>query len=524
MAVEIFNPQIDVTVFKNIGMGAAGPGAGASQRYNGTRRAFSLNHHLGENSSVSISKSIRECYGSFRITLTDAMVTQRAGTIDVPTQADTLSRLLQPLDVIEIRASRQSHTAAGRKLPLLMRGYIRRISRRERMTDQGPQRFVIIEGGDAGVLLDLCRSNLIPGAPNTADVQDAFTFYSTWFNKSANAVSASDFVAGCVKGILAPMISTMQAAGEISAAATAVAAGLPAAVMPSPVRQITPVTLVERGVVYLIGVDARWNGNTLYGLMQQYGDIGLGLNELFVQTVGLPGQEQDYLVFRPAPFIDTDGQYLLAPYTPSSGTAAAGYPQTFTVQDTELVELDTERDDSRVFNFIYLLPEWLIAGGETTVIQNAWATLAKNNTISNQNSAQTLYGFRPIFLTEQEGPRVDGQDAGDYGQSVKNALAELQSKTADLKAINANNVVWEQGSAVIRGRPDIMPGNYVELHRGDFVEKLYVTAVNHEFLPFRTYTTGLQFERGNGFIAAIRDGNAPYLREMTDGVSGVYGA
>jgi hypothetical protein len=531
MAAESFQPQIQVTLFKNIGMSSAGAGTAASQRYTGAQRQISLTPFLSEISSISIEKSIRSCYGTFSITIADQMIAQGGGGLGGAVQGDTLARLVQPFDVIEIRATRKPQSSAGQPLPLLMRGYVRAISRHERMGDDGrPQRLVTIQGGDAGVLLDICRSNVMPGAPGSQDIQDEFTFYSTWFQGAGNSVGASQFVAGCITGILNPMVSVMQAAAELTSGSATV--GSNSSFAPSPVRPLTPVTLVQNGTVYLTGIDARWNGNNLYGLMAQYGNVGLGLNELFTQTMGTAGQEQDYLIFRPIPYVDPGGGYILAPYTDSSGTAAAGYPQTITVTDRELVELSTQRDDSRVLNFVYVLPQWLIAGGETSVIQNAWATLTGNNVITDENSAQALYGFRPIFLADEEGPRVDGQSADQYQSDVNTALTELKQKIDDLKSINADNIVFESGSMVIRGRPDIQVGNYVKLIRGvqsnggqtvgAFTEQMYVTAVSHEVLPFRTWTTGLQFERGTGFVTAVEDGQSPYLREMTGGVMGVY--
>ncbi|MGO8915328.1 MAG: hypothetical protein ACLQJR_05420 [Stellaceae bacterium] len=53
---------------------------------------------------------------------------------------------------------------------------------------------------------------------------------------------------------------------------------------------------------------------------------------------------------------------------------------------------------------------------------------------------------------------------------------------------------------------------------------MYANSITHEFLPFRSWTTTVEFDRGDGFIQRIQRGNgadAPALAEMSPG--GVYG-
>jgi hypothetical protein len=70
-------------------------------------------------------------------------------------------------------------------------------------------------------------------------------------------------------------------------------------------------------------------------------------------------------------------------------------------------------------------------------------------------------------------------------------------------------------------------GEYVSLKLGTnggspagFVQKVYAHSVTQEFLPYRSYTTTIQFDRGTGFIQrAQREGGAdsPYFAEMSPG-------
>ena len=83
---------------------------------------------------------------------------------------------------------------------------------------------------------------------------------------------------------------------------------------------------------------------------------------------------------------------------------------------------------------------------------------------------------------------------------------------------------------MLRGREDIHAGEYVTLRLGTnrggnagFEQQAYAYSVIHEFLPYRSFTTTVQFDRGTGFIVrAQRAGGAdsPYFAEMSPG--GVY--
>jgi hypothetical protein len=74
-------------------------------------------------------------------------------------------------------------------------------------------------------------------------------------------------------------------------------------------------------------------------------------------------------------------------------------------------------------------------------------------------------------------------------------------------------------------------GEYVRLFGGKrngvtgaFAQSMYAYAVRHEFLPFRSYTTTVLFDRGTGFIERAQRGNgadAPGIAEIS--AQGVYG-
>ncbi len=67
----------------------------------------------------------------------------------------------------------------------------------------------------------------------------------------------------------------------------------------------------------------------------------------------------------------------------------------------------------------------------------------------------------------------------------------------------------------LKGNEEIRAGVYLRLEHGNMESDYYVVSVDHEYLPFNSYTTSVNVERGTGFIDRIQqDGNSPYYSEM----------
>ncbi|WP_188965468.1 hypothetical protein [Neoroseomonas lacus] len=59
-----------------------------------------------------------------------------------PKTLDTISAMVEPMDMVEIRAAREPHLYAGKPLPLIMRGWVSTITRDESIAQDGtPQRL-----------------------------------------------------------------------------------------------------------------------------------------------------------------------------------------------------------------------------------------------------------------------------------------------------------------------------------------------------------------------------------------------
>lgn len=69
---KIYDPNIQVTLFKTISRTTLDANNPVSARFQGTARTIDLTNFLGESSSVRTSKSVREPAGGFAITIADA--------------------------------------------------------------------------------------------------------------------------------------------------------------------------------------------------------------------------------------------------------------------------------------------------------------------------------------------------------------------------------------------------------------------------------------------------------------------
>jgi hypothetical protein len=84
----------------------------------------------------------------------------------------------------------------------------------------------------------------------------------------------------------------------------------------------------------------------------------------------------------------------------------------------------------------------------------------------------------------------------------------IGEKRAQLIAQNQDNVVFEAGTLTLRGREDINAGEYVNLRlgtngsrRAGLEQPAYAYSATHEFAPYKSFATTIQFDRGSGFIA-----------------------
>ena len=122
-----------------------------------------------------------------------------------------------------------------------------------------------------------------------------------------------------------------------------------------------------------------------------------------------------------------------------------------------------------------------------------------------------------------------GNTETDNGNGTANGAPRIANQTdlsgwitqrrIDLIAQNKDNIVFETGTLRLKGNEAIRAGTYLQYKPGNVPAFYYVVSVEHDFAPFGSYFTTVQFERGTGFIGRVQQdaGSAsPYLAEMVD--------
>lgn len=137
------------------------------------------------------------------------------------------------------------------------------------------------------------------------------------------------------------------------------------------------------------------------------------------------------------------------------------------------------------------------------------------------------YGVRAMYAETQQG----GDEITNMGPGLLQAeheardvqqVAWIEDRRRIMMEMNKDNVIYERGTAVVKGGPTRLEGTNDLLKAGDYAlfingtvqHQAYVFQVDHEFLPFQSYTTTLQFDRGEGFAMRASMAGSPWLSEQ----------
>lgn len=474
MAVRVYHPRIQVTLRKLVSR----RGDGVADRYAGAARDIDLTPFLGEHGMVRWSKSLYEAAGGFSITLPDQ---------PHPDLADSLHALVEPMDMIEIRAAREPHRHAGQPLPLVMRGFVSQVRRPQGMTPDGsPQRSVAILGQDCGKLWQIHQ--LFP----EAIYANAENPYLNVFRMQA--VTGMDAAFLPVSEMLRQLTDRVmnKRVEELSAFAE---------------RQIRPFRVdatVTEGVV---------SPNLIMPFQGPYWSLvelvaDRPWNEAFIEDE----EEGPVLRFRPAPYKDTQGRFILP---------GATDPGTIELDDADAAHIDLWRSDQRVANFFYVPPGASMLDTSQAITVATLASGAPFDTDHGNNKPE-LYGLRKMLVESRLLPngtfampaQLPSQEAE---QSVSRIVLWHEERGRLLRLMNRDNSVLEEGMVQAKGREDQKPGRYLRMTRGGIAFEAYITRVDHTFGPLQSWTAQMQLERGTGFLERIRTTGSPYFAEQRKG-------
>ncbi len=478
MGIKAYKPALSVKLIKLVKRTQ-----GVAARYS-PPNDFDLTPFLGEVGGVRTSKSIREPAGGFSISFADKKD---------PTKVDTVYALVEPMDMIEIRASRTPEKYSGQELPIIMRGFVTDIMRDESMSADGtPQRVVVLTGHDFGYFWLI--NQIIPELLYITDIP-----YLTQFRAQASTgidatlLDVSDFM----KQLTGFVNTKIEALSGYSCHV---------------VSQFTAQCTVTEGQV-APNLAAAVDG-PLWNFADRFSDGPW--NELFTEDA----ESGPLLIFRPVPYHGLDGA-LLNDGNGNLTMQGAVEPGTICMDISTVVAMSVRRTDRRIANFFWTAPGASLLDTNGGV---ALAALVQGTPIDTgyANNKPELYAIRKMptstaLFTDAWKAMPSEAPTGQEGAQGAQQSAWHLHRMAQLRAANRDNAVFEEGAMTVQGIEALKIGRYLQLTRGSLVAEYYITSVAHNFAPLQTWTTQVQVERGTGFLARNKMQQSPYLIESRKG-------
>lgn len=509
-------PQFSVRLYKTISRKTVDGQSAVSSRYSGKDEYIDLTPYLGDGSSVVTSKSIRDPAGAFSITFADRPKGSGVALGPVlPTAAlETVYGLVEPMDVVEIRM----WSGLGPKpatLPIKMRGFVSQISRSQAMsTDGKPVRSVVVSGQDYGKIWQTYQILYLQAYAAGNALLTTYNLWEMFGVNAQNTMKAGEFVKAAVEKILNPHIK-----------------GFMPEHSPMPKEMKLDIT-VSHGVV---NNSYQGQQGSVYDLLKLYGDVGIW-NELYTED----REDGVYVVYRPTPALS-----ISKPKGAENRKIQDDAPDPIyvTVADEDIQRIDTARTDSNVANFYWVNNQRYDLIDD--IYRKLLAIKDSDTTVNLKdypNAAVKYYGVRPMFgETQQSDDDVKSLTTGldKDGQAKRSERFEawIDNRRRLMVEMNKDNVVLESGSARIKGglmRPAgkdgkaecMKAGDYARFQQGNLEFEGYIVQITDEFVPYQSYTTTINFERGTGFVtrAQMEGGvNSPWLAEQASRTNNPFG-
>lgn len=481
--IKVYAPEVQVFLHKTIGRKTTNGKTATSERFQNTasKGVIDLMPFIGEAGMVQTSKSVSEPAGGWQITMADKALQDGA-------TYESLYGLIEPMDMIEIRMRHGAPTAAG-QIPIVMRGFVTDVRRTESMGGDGrPQRAVVVGGQDYGKIWQIIQINYFAGYLVGQSFISDFKLFEQFGVGYETTLAPADFIKQVVEKIINAYLDKLMPKNST---------------MPRSIGMDTAVT----GGTVSPGIQSQ--EGTIFELLRGFGDVG-PWNELFIEDRA----DGVYCVYRPNPYLDVT--------TDEKIQADAPAPVYIDIGDVDLIALAVSRSDANVGNFYWVdSPRFNLI--TDSYRRQAATAEAKDPTVvldKYPNSQVDLYGIRLMRATTSQGgtdmkTHNTGGKAADMQTLEKSAAGWIDGRRRVLVESNRDNIIMESGTMRLRGNPDVKPGRYIRLRRGEFVATYYVVQAEHEFIPFGGFFTNVQFTRGTGFVKRITSGGSPYLSELT---------
>lgn len=494
MTVRVYEPRFQVRLIKTVNRKTVDGTIPTSARFRGAPGVIDLTPWLGDGSSINTSKGVQDAAGGFVISMPD-MPFDSGGL-------DTLYGIIEPMDLIEIRMQRSPD--AKNLAPIVMRGFVSRVSRHQEMSGGGrPQRMVTIHGQDYGKIWQMLQLFYGPNYITGEDVLSAFKLMDKFGAGYKNALTNVSFLQAAIDDVVNPFLAKLLPEGS----------GFP-------LLTIKADQVVE-AAVGITGIQSA--EGAIYQLLRNYLDVGI-FNELFIT-------EDDagvYCTYRQNPALGLNGIPLDPKVTAaparSTGATDATKLNIFELDDDDIISMDLSRSDEGVGNYYWVAAPAFNLNSDA-IMRQMGANSSQRNTVDFSdypNCAQSLYGLRLVWQnTTLGGPSVTNNKSGltETEQDVRdgNIFDWVTNRRAFLVAQNKDNSLLERGQLRVKGNEKLRAGNYVMVRRGTLSSIFYISQVSHQILPYRGIYTTLVVERGLSFANRIQmagGGDSPYLAEL----------
>ena len=488
-------PRIDVWLRKTISRDSIDGNLAVSSRYSGKDEYIDLTPFLNLGSSVRTTKSVRQPAGAFNITFADKPSQSWADST-----LETVYGLVEPQDVIEIRMWGGVGTQPF-LLPIVMRGFVTSVTRSRAMGENGqPVRTVIIAGQDYGKIWQMFQVLYLAAYAEKQALLTNFGLWELFGIQVTNSMRSSEFIKTIVEKIINPFL-----AGFL------------------PDDGSVPREILTEGSLHVahgsVNNSYQQAQGPIYEIMRFHGDVGRW-NELYTED----REDGVYCVYRPVPALK------LTPMVVTTETIQddAAPPVFATIPDSLIKSINMTRSDADVANFYWVNN---VKFDLIDDMQRRLASLAADDqTVSIKdypNSGVAFYGVRPMFTETQQGEDTitnmqPGAEKEEHEERGKKQKAWIDKRRQLLIDMNKDNVVYESGTAVVKGGPVrddgtglMRAGDYAIIRDGRIDYMAYVHQIDHEFMPFQSYTTVLTFDRCESFINRASLDGSPVLYEQS---------
>lgn len=497
------SPRVSLRLYKTISRSTIDGQSAVSTRYQGKDEYIDLTPFLNLGSSVRTSKSVREPAGGFSIGFADKPQSSMAASMGLPlSQLESVYGLVEPMDMIEIRMSGGSGASLG-ELPIIMRGFVSNVSRKQTMGDDGrPQRQVIVTGQDYGKIWQTFQVIHLAAYAERQGLLTSFALWEMFGMKAVAAMKAGEFVRTMVEKVINPHLDKFIPKNS-----------------PMPRKILTGDSIaVKHGMVSNSYQNTQ---GSIYDILKFHGDVGVW-NELYTED----REDGVHCVYRPIPAL-----HLTQPKGAKDRKIMDDAPDPIycVVPDSIVKDSSVARSDGNVANFYW------VNNTKFDLIDDIQRKLAsipaddgKVSLKEYPNTAVKYYGVRAMYAETQQyedgvANTSSGQEEGEQTARGVKLEAWIDRRRRNMLEMNRDNVVLERGTVLIKGgvmRPDGMEcmkaGDYARFLVGQTTWDAYVVQIDHDFQAFQSYTATLTLERGDGFAKRTAEfsSSSPWLAEQ----------